>query len=102
MIATNERIVDCHLLTARPRCSIFLCQNCFLTSLDDLAYLRKEYAIMVKRIITKYLPAFLHFAKYVVDHIELQYTKQASKKTIRNCLGLLEFKENKQQDMVKF
>ncbi len=102
MIATNERIVDCHLPTARPRCSILsVPDTAFLPSLDDHAYLRKEFAIMVERIITKYMPGFSHFAKYVVNHIEHQYTKQASKKSIRNCLGLLEFNENKQQDMVK-
>ena len=51
--------------------------------------------------ITKFLPAFAQLSKFVVQHIIHDHMFDASRKSERHCLGLLELNENKQQDMVE-
>ena len=85
-----------------PRCSILAVSDAaFLPSASDHQYLRDEFAVLVSRVITKFLPAFAQFSKFVVQHIIHDHMFDASRKSERNCLGLLELNENKQQDMVE-
>ena len=71
ILATDERVVDPDLSNFRPRCPIqSVPDTASLPSLEDNRYLRKEFAILVERVLVKYLPAFASFEQYVKKHIE--------------------------------
>ena len=70
ILATDERVVDPDLSNFRPRCPIqSVPDTAFRPSLEDNRCLRKEFAILVERVLVKYLPAFASFEQYVKKHI---------------------------------
>ena len=74
-LATDERVVDPDLSNFWPRCPIqSVPDTALLPSLEDNRCLRKEFAILVERILVKYLPAFASFEQYVKKHIEHMHT----------------------------
>ena len=96
VIASNERVINADLATSRPRCSILsVPDTAFLPSVQENEKLREEFAILVERILVKYLPAFALFENYVYKHIMHKFSKEASQQSEQHCLGLLQFDENK-------
>lgn len=53
---------------------------------DVQALFIRKWAVIVSRVITKYLPAFQQFQNVVVRHIPHQYSKDMSQKS--NCVSL--------------
>ena len=96
VIASNERVINADPATSRPRCSILsVPDTAFLPSVQENEKLREEFAILVERILVKYLPAFALFENYVRKHIMHKFSKEASQQSEQHCLGLPQFDENK-------
>ena len=64
LVSTDERVVLPSVLSKdRPRCSILAVSDAaFLPSASDHQYLHDEFAVLVSRMITKFLPAFAQFS----------------------------------------
>ena len=103
IMATDERVVPPYILqTVGPRCSILSVPDSeFFPAVVDYQHLRSDFVILVSRVVVQNLAAFAPFSKFVVNHIDHEHSVEASQKSQRHCLGLLELNENKQQDMVE-
>ena len=103
IMATDERVVPpCILQTVGPRCSILSVPDSqFFSAVVDYQHLLSDFVILVSRVVVQNLAAFAPFSKFVVNHIYYEHSVEASQKSQRYCLGLLELNENKQQDMVE-
>ena len=103
MVAVDERISPPqHLSNKYPRCSVLsIGETEFLPSEQDLQHIRADFIMLFARTIVTYLKDF-SVLRFCVDfHLPHQYSKDTALKSLPVPLGIVEWNENKQTDMIE-
>ena len=101
LVATNERVTDTSLSDQAPRCSIsHIDPSIFLLSSEEIKHFKSEFKVLVLRVLCQYMTEFTELHSFVTNHIPHQHSEQATAKSQKIPLGLLDFNENKQRDMI--
>ena len=101
MVATQERVQSPVFADQEPRPSIMaLSPKKFLPSNSDDEHLRKEFTVLVTRVLCHNLQGLFQLRNCVVDHIPHEHMKESANKSVQVPLGVTELNENKQKDMI--
>jgi len=81
MIGIEERVRGDELNNDKPIQSVLDLPNItFLPSMEEHQSLRKEFIVLILRVMVKYCEWFKRYSKHVPNHLEHPYTEQMKQK----------------------
>ena len=82
MYAVKDRALGLHLPDKQPTASVTtLPLATFLPDVEDCVALRKEFIILVARVLIRYIPWFRCLQPVVPDHMHHEYTEVMAQKS---------------------
>lgn len=102
--ATYDRVTTNHLNDTKPlveNLKSFENSN-YLLSSDEMESMKKEFTILVARVLLKFFPCMKPLSRVVPGHIEHKYSEEMAKKSEIVMLPVVPFNQNKHSDIVQY